>query len=200
MVALRQVFSIDGLEASSTHYVAVPGSELASVADLRTVADLLLLALVEFATAITHAGASTARVACRRWGASPLNFDLVPAPNVGAWTGGQLATGCTIVEWLTGEGGRGRNGHTFVPGFPDDFTDDHANINETGWGNAIVAARTLLTAINATPGVSGGDCVHGIVHRSAGGVPLDAATFTPTLAAVIGMSVGTIDRRRPAAR
>jgi hypothetical protein len=196
VVGFRQYFTIDGLLASVNHYIAVPDSELADLADLRAVANDILLFLVQFSTAITHRGCMTERVTVRRWGAAPASFDLYPADNIGAWTGGQLSTGALAVRWLTGQGGKGHNGHSFYPGFPDGFTDDHATVNDTGITNAHSAAVDFLAQVNAEPGVSGGTCVHGVVHTSAGGAPLPAATFTPTLGHVISETIATIDRRR----
>lgn len=200
VMEMRLVFDVDGVEATVGQWIAVPGLELASTAEIQTVIDGLLPYLTPFTTGVTHAGCSLARVDCRRWGPLPLRMDFVPAENQGYWTGGQLAVGAGVLHWLSGRGGKGFDSLSFMPGFPDLFTDDHARLNAAGWSNYLSKARDWLAGIAATPGVSGGHCVHGTVHRKHAGAPLDVATFTPTIDVTPSPLVGTLDRRRRVAR
>jgi hypothetical protein len=196
VLALTPTFDIDGAVASFTHHIAVPGSDLATVGQLETWLNSYLTFLTDLTTAVSHSGCSMVRVDLQRWGTLHLHLVFPVPPNAGAWTGGQVATAASVVAWGTADGGRGMEGHTFLPGFPDAFTDDHVDVNATGVGNIQAAAVTYLNAVAALAGVTAGNCSLGVVHRSAGGAPLGVATFSPVLYTRASRVLGTLDRRR----
>lgn len=193
-------FSIDTLQASFGQWIAIPGGELATPAELLTVVSSLLFYFQDFTAQLTHQGCRLVRVDLIRWGSLPLTLAFPVAENHGAWLGGQVATACTVVHWLSGRGGKGFDSLTFVPGFPDEFTDDHARLNGTGLSNVQSRGASWLDGVAAVPGISGGHCVHGSVHRVSAGAPLGVATFTPTIGVRPGPLIGTLDRRRNVAR
>lgn len=191
-------FSVDGTFASFTHAIAVPGSEACTAGELESVRAALVAVLLPFTTAITHSGAEVTRVDLRSWGTPRLDMHGVPADNHGAWTGGQVATAASVITWATADNGRGRFGRTFVPGFPDAFTDDHSNVNATGVLALQNASITYVEAVAALTGISGGNLAHGVLTRVRGGAPLATAEFSPTLSMVPSFIIGTLDRRRNA--
>lgn len=200
VLGLTPHFDIDGAAATFTHHIAVPGCDLASIGQLETWLNTYMTVLLALTTAISHASASASRVDLQRWGVSNLRLTFPCPPNLGAWTGGAVATAASVIAWGIEAGGRGQEGHTFVPGFPDVFTDNHVDVNATGVGNIQAAAVTYLNALGALPGVSGGNCALGVVHRSASGAPMAVATFSPVLYARASRVLGTLDRRRTLGR
>lgn len=83
-----------------------------------------------------------------------------------------------------------------MPGLPDEFTDDHVNMNATGTFAVQQAGQAWVEYVNGVAGPSGGDCVHGVLSRVDGGSPLTTAVFFPTMSVRASFKIGTLDRRR----
>jgi len=196
VIRLALVFDIDGRSASVGQWFAVPGLETHTIAELRDLVASMLFYIQPWTTSLTHRGCSLVRVDLKSWGTPAFALSLNVADNHGAWTGGQLAVGCTVLRFITTDNGRGMQSLCHLPGFPDQFTDDHMTLNGTGFTNAHNETVSYLNGVQtlSLPGES--TITHGVVHVSEDGAPLATATFSPTLGIVPARVVGTLDRRR----
>jgi len=193
---VKVVFDVDGSPASMGTWLLVPGLQALGVADLEAIVALVFAYLLPLTGNNTHAGCSVVRVELMRWGSSPLRVIRFAPPNSGHWAGGQVLVASSTLHWLSGEGGRGRDGITHLPGFPDAYTDDHRTLNTLAWGTLSTDAVAYLNGLNTIPSPAGGSCVVGTVHFSAAGSPLAVADFSPVIGVTPGRFVGTLDRRR----
>lgn len=193
---LTVAFDVDGSPATWSHWLAAPGVATASAGQLEALRSLLAPVVLDLTSACTHAGTTVVRVDLTRFPPLPLHLSAPPANNAGSWTGGQLAVGATVLHWLTARAGSGQDPLTFMPGFPDEWTDNHSTVNDTGYANAHSAADAYLNGLALTPGPAGGSTTLGVVHRSSGGAPLSVASFSPAVDVTISRRIGTLDRRR----
>jgi hypothetical protein len=146
---------------------------------------------------LMHAGATltTCRLATRTE-----SFVAMSPPNHGAWTGGQADNVATGLHWLTGEGGPLRGPITFVPAVPDAFIEANWMLSNVGFGNLNASGIDLYHAFNALPAPDGTTQAVGTLHRSAAGVPMAVAQFTPYVGVNPVPKVVTIRRRIPRRR
>jgi len=198
VIHLALVFDIDGRGASVGQWFAVPGLESATIAQLHELVGTLLFYILPWTTSLTHRGCRLVRVDLKSWGTPAFATSVNVAENHGAWTGGQLAVGCTVLRWITTSNGRGMQSLTHLPGFPDEFTDDHMTLNGTGFTNAHNESVSYLENVNAQSLPGNDPIAHGVVHVSEAGSPLAASSFSPTLGVAVARVVGTLDRRRTA--
>lgn len=185
----------DGAPSSIGFYVlAAPGPPY-DVGDLTTLLGLFILAVLDFVNQCSAGGTSV--LTCRLRSTGIETWDIVEgcSPNHGAWTGNQANMVASVCHWLTGETGRGRQAVTWIPGFPDNFTDDHLHANDTCMHTVRFQANTFLAAIAAMSAGTILQCSLGTVHRSRHGAPLHVATFSPFVDVTASRVIGRCGRR-----
>jgi len=196
-VLVTSVFDIDGIVASFTHAILVPGAELADQAQAGAFVDSYLPWLLPFTTSITHAGSQVARVDLRNWGTASSVLSYTTPDNHGAWSGGQVATACTVIDWRCAVAGSGRTGRTFMPALPDEATQNHATVTEPWRALARDRAVTYLNGLATITGPSGGSCALAVLHSRENGAWLPVSVPQPVVGVGASNLIGTLDRRRP---
>jgi hypothetical protein len=113
----------------------------------------------------------------------------------GALGGAQANAVATAIHFITGDRGRGRQCTMHVPGFPDDFTDDHLTLTSFSRATVTVQARTYID--NVAAAASGTILQTSLVtlHRSAGGIPSGETTVAPVIDASAAPNIARIGRR-----
>jgi hypothetical protein len=192
---LSAIVDIDGARAGCSWWLQMlPGPPYAA-SDIHDVHADFVLYGVQFLVACMGSGASV--VACRLQVTGIETWDLwgEPAPNHGAWGGIQANNVATAVHWITNDVGKGRQSITWVPGFPDNFTDDHLVTNGTARLNVQLAALDYLANMAS---VAHGDitgCQLGTLHRARHGAPLASSQFAPFVYAMPARPIGRCGRR-----
>jgi hypothetical protein len=180
---------------STAHNIFAPGASAANVSDLRTfVAGWFFSCLGQLLPLL---GTDVTCSACRLTtsGSSPVVYNQLLAPNVGANGTTNPLNGNLCLTWRTNVRGGGGRSHTLLP-LSDTLVDtDHKSLRQISWAFAVSQAQLYLDNINALPSPDGGLCVLAVVQRSQAGQPLPASIWSPVLAADASVAVGTIQRR-----
>lgn len=185
----------DGARSSVGFWLLAPGSGVALISDLELVLADLIFAALDLLTQLTTAG--TQLITCRLVTFSPQYVALAEpvSNNHGAWNGSQANEVALGIAWLTGDRGKGATPVNRLPGFPDDFTDDHLTVNDTGRGNVLVHAGAFINAVNAISHGGITSVTLGTLRRQRGGLPLPAAEFSPYQGARPVRPIARVSRR-----
>lgn len=190
-------YDVDGSQATTWHWLFVPGGPSLTYADLRTVWTGIVFAALNHLTHLMGAAASIRTCRLTLVGSSVVEVEDDVAPNHGSGGGVQVMNAAVGIHWLTGNRRRQGAALTRMPGMPDGFTSDHVSLNNFGYSETASHAFGFLNECNAVPSPAGGTCLLGSLSRSVAGVPRVAALFSPFGAVEPVRRVATIRRRVP---
>jgi hypothetical protein len=190
----------DGARATVGWWLQIPGLASAIPTDIRSTLDLLAVAVEEFINPLTPVSCSVVTCRLAAGGSAPFSLLVHVSANVGAWSSGSDTQVATGVHWETTVARRRGASITHIPWTPDQFTDDHLRLNDTGFDDTANEATDFITQVS-TCGVGGIPVVTlGTLYRSQFGYPLPAAIFAPIFFAVPVRLLTTIRRRMNQAR
>lgn len=190
------VHDVDGHELAVQHSVFVPGLQELAVDELESIAGFFVLAWSPLVGNNSHSGCRFVRVDLRRLGSDPLRIERVPATAGGRWSGGQMLAACATLHWLNSDSRSSIAAVTHMPGLPDVYVRGSRLLSDLGYGNLSTDAPSYLANINATTSPAGGQCVLATVHRSRGGEPLSASSWSPVIGVRPGVRIGVLARRK----
>jgi hypothetical protein len=190
----------DGALASIGFWIQVPGLSTAVPTDVATLFDLLITAVQELVNPLTAVSVSVATCRLVAAGTAPFSLLQHASPNAGAWSSGGPTQTASGIHWQTTVGGPRGQSITHVPWVPDQFTDDHLRLNDTGFDNVASEASAFLALVSSyVVGTMAGLHV-GTLYRQLNGAPLGSALFAPFFYAVPVPVITTIRRRMRQAR
>jgi hypothetical protein len=190
----------DGARSSTGWWLYSPFWATALPSDLYSTLAQLNFAVVSFVNACTAAAASCNVLRLTTYRSDQISIVTGTAPNLGAWGGMTPNNVATAVHWLTGDRGSGGQCITYMPAFPDDFTDDHLTVNDTGVTNVRNAAGTFLNAVPTCTSPTISSLALATLHRARAGVPLVTPTVSLIEGANVALKIGRCSRRLYATR
>lgn len=190
----------DGARASVGFWIQMPGLGSAIATDVETVFDTLISYTEQFVNALTPISASVDACRLIAGGSAPFSLVQRASPNVGAWSSGSDTQVATGVHWETTVASRRGAAITHVPWTPDQFSDDHLRLNNTGFTNIANAASTYIAGVAASGHGTVPVLTLGTLYRQFHGAPMSVAEFVPFFYAVPTPLITTIRRRMRQAR